>query len=202
MQTVLAIDTAAPRLQLALFVDDRVDVSIDDLAQGHAELLFARLAALLHRNNLIYGDLTRIAVTTGPGSFTGLRIGLAAARGLGLALNIPVLGVPSLQALSLHAKPGHPTAVLVDARRGEAYFQRFFGPGEPWGAPLLLPFEEARRLVQFGVTPIETPFCDIAALARYASDLNPELFPPEASYVRSADAKPQDKARVARVGAL
>jgi tRNA threonylcarbamoyladenosine biosynthesis protein TsaB len=202
MSVILAIDTAAPRLQLALRrADGTVDVSIDEIAQGHAELLFTRLGGLLERNHLGYPDLTRIAVTTGPGSFTGLRIGLSAARGLGVARSVPVLGIPSLQAISLSAAPGHPTAVLLDARRGEAYFQRFFSPGEPWGSASLLPIDEARALMQAGVTAIASPFCDIAALAIFAVGLNPALLPPEASYVRGADAKPQDKARVARLGA-
>ncbi len=201
MSTELVIDTAAARLQLALLRPDGVvDISVDEVAQGHAELLFGRIGELLRRNGLSYAALDRVAVTTGPGSFTGLRIGLSAARGLGLALSIPVVGVPSLLAISLSAAPGHPTAVLLDARRGEAYFQRFFAPGEPWDSPALLPMEEARRLVQFGVTPIESPFCDIGALARFAAGLDPALFPPEAGYVRSADAKPQHGARIARIG--
>ena len=79
MTTLLAIDTAGPRLQLALRVDGAVDVSIDEIAQGHAEVLFPRIDALLARNGLTYADLERVAVTTGPGSFTGLRIGISAA---------------------------------------------------------------------------------------------------------------------------
>ncbi len=116
----LAIDTAAPRLQLALLrADGETDVSLDDIATGHAEILFDRLAALLARNGLGHADIKRIAVTTGPGSFTGLRIGLSAARGLGLARKLPVIGVPSLFALSLEVADG-PVTVLLDARRGEA----------------------------------------------------------------------------------
>jgi tRNA threonylcarbamoyl adenosine modification protein YeaZ len=199
METLLAIDTAAPRLQLALLKGEAVDISIDEIAQGHAEILFDRIAMLLARNGIAYADLARIAVTTGPGSFTGLRIGLSAARGLRLALGIPVLGVPSLQAVSLHAEPGHSTAVLLDARRGEAYVQRFSGPGQPCDAPQLLPMEDAQRLAnEVTPTPITTPFCDIGELARYAAGLTPSLFPPEPNYIRSADAKPQDGARIAR----
>jgi tRNA threonylcarbamoyl adenosine modification protein YeaZ len=198
METLLAIDTAAPRLQLALLRGDSIDVSIDEIAQGHAEILFDRIAALLARNGVAYGDLTRLAVTTGPGSFTGLRIGLSAARGLALARDIPAVGVPSLTALSLAAPAGKPIAVLLDARRGEAYFQCFAAPGAPVAEPHLVPLDAARRLVPPGLNVIESPFCDIAALARHAAGLGPQDFPPEASYVRSADAKPQAGARIAR----
>src|SRR4051812_38337864 len=102
MGPILAIDTAAPRLQLAVLRGDGgFDTLIEDMATGQAERLFPALAELLARSNASYSDLARIAVTTGPGSFTGLRIGLSAARGLALALGIPVVGIPSLLALSL-----------------------------------------------------------------------------------------------------
>jgi tRNA threonylcarbamoyl adenosine modification protein YeaZ len=198
MTTLLAIDTAAPRLQLALRHEGAIDVSIDEIAQGHAELILPRIATLLERSGLAYKDLQRIAVTTGPGSFTGLRIGLSAARGLGLALDIPVIGVPSLLAISLAAPPGWPAVVLLDARRDEAYFQRFAGPGRSADRPRLLPMAEARGRVAAGVTVIESPFVDIARLATFAAHLDPAAFPPEAAYVRDADAKPQEKFRVAR----
>jgi len=198
MMTLLAIDTAAPRLGLALLRDDDVDVLVEDMATGQAERLFPALGELLARNGVGYADLTRIAVTTGPGSFTGLRIGLSAARGLGLALGIPVIGVPSLLALSLRAQC-EPVAVLLDARRDEAYFQAFSGPAIPIGEPALLPMAEARARLPQGAAIITSPLVDIAALARFAATADPALYPPEAAYIRDADAKPQDRFRVARV---
>jgi len=199
MGTLLAIDTAAPRLQLAMLrTPDRVDTLVEDMATGQAERLFPALGELLATAGIAYGDLTRIAVTTGPGSFTGLRIGLSAARGLGLALGIPVLGMPSLLALSLPARCDA-VAVLLDARRDEAYFQTFSGPGIPIGKPALLPMAEARAAVPRGAEIFTSPFVDIAALARFAMTADPALYPPEAAYIRDADAKPQEKFRVARV---
>jgi len=199
MGLLLAIDTAAPRLQLALLGDDgRLETLIEDMTTGQAERLFPALDELLARAGVGYADLTRIAVTTGPGSFTGLRIGLSAARGLGLALGIPVLGIPSLLALSLGAGC-HPLAVLLDARRDEAYVQTFSGPAIAIRPPALLPIDAARRLVPLGAEVLTSPFVDIAALARFAVTADPAAYPPEATYIRDADAKPQEKFRVARV---
>ncbi|HTN60252.1 MAG TPA: tRNA (adenosine(37)-N6)-threonylcarbamoyltransferase complex dimerization subunit type 1 TsaB, partial [Devosia sp.] len=195
----LAIDTAAPRLQLALLrADATSDTSIDEIATGHAELIFARIAALLARNGLGYPDLARVVVTTGPGSFTGLRIGLSAARGIALARAIPVVGVPSLLALSLAAPQGKPVTVLLDARRDEAYFQTFTAPGQPTGPAQILPMATARATVPPGSSLIESPFVDIALLAAYGAKADPTLYPPEPDYVRDADAKPQSGARIAR----
>lgn len=195
---ILAIDTAAPRLQLALLMGERVQTIVEDMPQGQAERIFPAIDELLARGGVTYKDLKRIAVTTGPGSFTGLRIGLSAARGLGLALGVPVIGVPSLLALSLPVSCNH-AAVLLDARRDEAYFQAFSGPAIPASEPQLLPMAEARARIPPGAEVLTTPFVDIAALARLAATLDPEAYPPEASYIRDADAKPQEKFRVARV---
>ena len=194
----LAIDTAAPRLQLALLrTDGGVDRVVEDIAKGHAEILFDRLGDLLARNGLGYEDLERVAVTTGPGSFTGLRIGLSAARGLGVARNVPVLGIPSLLAVSLSA-PSGPVAVLIDARRDEAYFEVFPQPGAVDRGPRLIAMAEARANIPSDATLIESPFVDIGAMARFAALADPAAYPPHATYVRDADAKPQDAARIPR----
>ncbi len=197
---LLAIDTAAPRLQLALLRGEHADTIVEDMSQGQAERIFPAIDELLGRGGLTYKDLVRIAVTTGPGSFTGLRIGLSAARGLGLALGVPVVGVPSLLALSLPVTCAH-AAVLLDARRDEAYFQAFSGPAIPASEALLLPMAEAQARVPSGAEVLTTPYVDIAAMARLAATLAPAAYPPEASYIRDADAKPQEKFRVARVSA-
>ena len=192
----LAIDTAAPRLNLGLVLGGgRTDGLVEDIARGHAEILFARIETLLARHGLGYADVQRIAATTGPGSFTGLRIGLAAARGLGLARRLPVLGIPSLVALSLGGAGG-PLTVLLDARREEAYVQHFAAPGVPAGAARLLPMAEARQQATGEI--ITSPFLDPALLARFAAGAAPQAYPPHAAYIRGADAKPQDAARIPR----
>lgn len=202
LPVTLAVDTAAPRLQIGLLKPDgSADVSVDDIATGHAELIFERIAALLVRNGLGYADLARIVTTTGPGSFTGLRIGLSAARGIGLARGLPVVGVPSLLAISLSAPAGKPVSVLLDARRGEAYFQAFSAPGIAVTPARILPMETARVEIHPDATLIESPFVDIGAVARFGAAADPALFPPEPDYVRDADAKPQTAARIPRLHA-
>jgi tRNA threonylcarbamoyladenosine biosynthesis protein TsaB len=198
MSVLLSIDTAAARLQLALLAGTRVEVLVEDMAQGQAERLFPAIAELLARNGVGYPDLRRIAVTTGPGSFTGLRIGLSAARGLGLALGVPVIGVPSLLAVSLSAPAGRRVAVLLDARRDEAYLQHFEAPGFPATPAMLLPVAVAHARIETGATLLQSPFVDIVRLAAFAAAADPAAYPPDAAYVRDADAKPQQKFRVAR----
>jgi tRNA threonylcarbamoyladenosine biosynthesis protein TsaB len=197
MTILLAIDTAGPRLQLALLRPDTVETLAEDMATGQAERIFPAIAELLARSGAVYADLTRIAVTTGPGSFTGVRIGLSAARGLGLALGVPVVGVPSLFAISLVAECD-PIAVLLDARRDEAYVQTFSGPGIPIDHAAILPMAEARRRIGPGMRLVTDTAPDIARLAQFAATADPALFPPDATYIRDADAKPQQKFVIAR----
>lgn len=199
MPITLAIDTAAPRLQLGLLLaDGRADISVDEIATGHAELIFDRIAMLLTRHGIGYADLERVVTTTGPGSFTGLRIGLSAARGIGLARGIPVVGVSSLLALSLGAEG--PVTVLLDARRDEAYFQTFSGPGQPLTEAELVPMVIAQAATVPDTALVTSPFVDIALLARYGAMIDPLSHPPEPNYIRDADAKPQSAARIARLG--
>lgn len=158
------------------------------------------IAGLLARNGVVYADLRRVVVTTGPGSFTGLRIGLSAARGFEQALGLPVIGVPSLLALSLSATSA-PLAVLLDARRPGSIFPAVLPARRGARRAALLPMEEARRRVPAGTAILTSPCIDIAALARATLDPAPSIYP-EAAYVRDADAKPQGKFRVERIGAM
>lgn len=227
--TVLAIDTTGARLQLAVLAADAVTCEIDQRERGHAEVLFDRIGTLLERTGIAYADLTRIAVVTGPGSFAGLRIGLSAARGLGLALSVPVIGVPSLDAISLSAPKGADFLVLQDARRGEVYRKAFSAPGQPSdSADVLLPRDNAledlgpnarfRAVIgsaaadaveasgaenlELRRAETERGFADIGAVVRFAAGLDPAAYPPVPAYVRPADAKPQTRFRIARTGEM
>jgi tRNA threonylcarbamoyladenosine biosynthesis protein TsaB len=218
----LAIDTGQPRCQCAVALAGGETSSIaEDRERGHAEALIGQVEALLARAGIDFADLERVAVTTGPGSFTGLRVGLSAARAFALALDIPVLGIPTMLALSLAGQPGAPLSVLVDARRGEVWCQRFAGPGNPARGPERLPLAVAlSRLAAGGMVigsaaPIATEaaaaaglelevpagpvvFADIEAVARFAQSADPAEFPPEPLYLRPPDARSQASKRVAR----
>ncbi|MBB5514210.1 tRNA threonylcarbamoyl adenosine modification protein YeaZ [Rubricella aquisinus] len=121
---ILAFDTSGPYCAAALLAGDEVRAHRhDDMARGQAEHLLPMLDEVLAAGGVAYSDLTALAVCTGPGNFTGIRISVAAARGLGMALGVPVAGVSMLEALA-HNVPGE-VLVTLDARRGAIYAQGF-----------------------------------------------------------------------------
>ena len=139
---VLAFDTATPVATSALVRDGEL---LGERASRAAEVL-SDADALLREAGLEPRDLDGLVVGTGPGSFTGMRIGLAAARGLALALGIPVAGVSTLDALAAGAPPG--ALSVIDARR-RAVFTRH--DGEPVECrPSELAFEPGTVLVGDG----------------------------------------------------
>ena len=124
MRTLLAFDTSAAHCAAAVLSDDRVAAHRHEpMEKGQAERLLPLLEELLAEAGLTWADLDAIAVGTGPGNFTGVRIAVAAARGLALGLGIPAIGVTRLEALA-HGLP-RPLTVIEDARRDEAYVQEF-----------------------------------------------------------------------------
>src|SRR4051812_18694458 len=120
---VLAIDTAGPDCAVALarFDADRIEIlarGAESIGRGHAERLLPIIESVLSQAGCSFHDLDRVAVTVGPGSFTGVRVGIAAARGLALALNIPAVGVGTLDALALpilHAESIGTVVAVLDA---------------------------------------------------------------------------------------
>lgn len=128
--TVLAIDTALGRGSVALWRDGTcLARRIEDQPRVLAEKLVPMIETAMAEASITYGDLDRIGVVTGPGTFTGLRIGVAVARGLMLASGTPVWGITSLEALALshqsEAQPGERLIVGQDARRGQLFVQTF-----------------------------------------------------------------------------
>lgn len=123
MSTLLAFETAFGKFSIAIFRDGKL---LENFAcekeNEQAELLIPSIEDLLKRNKLKYSDITSIAVGTGPGSFTGVRIGLAAAKGIALATKAKLIGVSSLEASAYKQGGGK---VYLNAQRGQAYFQEF-----------------------------------------------------------------------------
>jgi len=126
---ILAFDTSAAHCAAALLLPDRVVQRLEPMEKGQAERLIPLLEEVLAEADLGWRDLKALAVGTGPGNFTGVRISVAAARGLALGLGIPAVGVTRLEALA-YGLP-RPVMVIEDARRGEVYLQDFSddGPG-------------------------------------------------------------------------
>lgn len=103
-----------------------------NIGRGHAEKMMETIETCLKQADINYQYLDKIISSTGPGSFTGVRIGLSVARGLGLALDIPVVGISTLQACAYHGARNGPdvvenatVSVVLEAHRGEVYFQQF-----------------------------------------------------------------------------
>ena len=130
---VLGIDTAIGACSAAVW-EQTVKASYQKImSRGHVEALVPMVEQTLKNSGLTFSQLDLIAVTIGPGSFTGLRTGLAAAKGLGLALNIPVHGVTTLEAVAFAAKREGlfeakiPIVVVLETNREEIFCQQFDG---------------------------------------------------------------------------
>lgn len=139
MIAILALDTSFNTTGAALYRDGRVEASAAvGKERGHSENLIELVTGVLRDAGFRKDDLTAIGVTVGPGSFTGLRVGVAFAKGLAVGLNLPMAPVSSLAALAQpHLKSGRIAAVAVDAKKGQLYGAAFDGEGRaliPQGA--------------------------------------------------------------------
>lgn len=195
---LLAIDTAAG-LCAASVLDTAAGErgrEVRDLGKGHAEHLMSVIDTALAEAGIVYGDLDAIAVSVGPGSFTGVRVGVATARGLALALKVPAIGVSTLEALAEEAresKPDRPIFVRIDAGRGQAYVAGFSPSGEPVFGPAALSLDEAESLLRDGAV-VDGRTADIGVYARLGARKlakGSPIAPPKPLYLRDADAKPQ-----------
>ncbi|HMS94993.1 MAG TPA: tRNA (adenosine(37)-N6)-threonylcarbamoyltransferase complex dimerization subunit type 1 TsaB [Tabrizicola sp.] len=124
---MLAFDTSAAHCAAALLLPDRIVLRHEPMERGQAERLIPLLEEVLAEGKVSWSELASLAVGTGPGNFTGVRIAVAAARGLALGLGIPVVGVTRLEALA-HGLP-RPLLVVEDARRDQVYVQSFTHEG-------------------------------------------------------------------------
>src|SRR5712664_1357097 len=153
---ILAIDTALDACAAGVLDTDAarlIALESQPMKRGHAEALMPLIARIIRQAGIAFADLDRIAVTTGPGSFTGLRVGLSAARGIALAANKPVVGVTTLTAYAapiVSQNGEHPVISAIDARHDHVYFQAVGGNGSSLVRPQVAPIEEAVGASRFG----------------------------------------------------
>ncbi|UXN62966.1 tRNA (adenosine(37)-N6)-threonylcarbamoyltransferase complex dimerization subunit type 1 TsaB [Phyllobacterium sp. A18/5-2] len=140
---LLALDTAANLCSVAILDVETGTILAEiseDIGKGHAERLMAVIGQVTERANIAIGEIGKIAVSVGPGSFTGVRVGVSTARGFALALKCPVVGISTLEALACDAAkliPGNSILSIIDARRGELYAQFFGEDGSALSEPMV-----------------------------------------------------------------
>jgi tRNA threonylcarbamoyladenosine biosynthesis protein TsaB len=186
---VLAFDCSGAACSAAVLIDDRPAAQrFAAMERGHAESLLPMIEDVLREAKLTPAAIELIAVTTGPGSFTGLRIGLAAARGLALARGVPAIGVPSFDAVVADGDDALPLIVALESKRAELFLQRR-DRADP-RLPALVPQAEWAAIVPQGVCRLAGDGAPrlVAALAR--SDVR----------VTPGHGRP-DPAALARIGA-
>lgn len=214
----LAIDTASVYCSVALVYHKSPLVRISErIGRGHAEKLIGQIIHATHQANVALEQVNRIAVNVGPGSFTGVRVGIATARALALALEIPVIGVSSLEALAAQISIKNTTpaiTVALEAGRGMFYHQNFSHDLTPLSEPCLKTLDRiieslppktiltgsAASIIALHLknqntinskTVIDQIPCeaaDVLVYAHLAANRQPR-FPPRPLYLRDADAR-------------
>lgn len=216
---ILAIDTALDACAAAVLDTDKSELIAQEsqpMKRGHAEALMPLIARVMKASGIAFASLDRIAVTTGPGSFTGLRVGLSAARGIGLAAGKPVVGLTTLTAYAapvVAANGEHPVISAIDARHDHVYFQVVSGDGGSLVRPRVAPIAEALDAAQSGAPHLvgnaarlladrwpadapppfrvdPQPAPDIAWVAWLGAAVSPDAAPARPYYLRAPDAKP------------
>jgi len=224
---ILAIDTALAACSacvLALDADKPLALETIAMERGHAEALLPLVQRVVSQVDGHFTTLARVAVTIGPGSYTGLRVGIAAARAIGLAAGIPVVGVTTLSALIASMMSGDKRRLLaaaIDARHGQVYFQMVAPGGRNVIPPTIVGIRDAVRLIGAGPVALNgsgapaiavealtsgtdaiiapgSGLPDIAWVARLGLAADPAQAMPKPLYLRGPDAKPQDQARLPR----
>lgn len=220
---ILAIDTALEACSVALIDGDAVVAREHQaMVRGHAEALMPMIARLRDEAALDFATLDRIAVTVGPGSFTGLRVGIAAARGIGAAAAKPVVGITTLAAFAaplIAADTSTPVAAAIDARHGHVFLQALDGDGTTRIKPTFISVTDAvRRIAPYAprivgnaadilaaawpqdepmpvaIAPQAAPLIDWVGWLGTVAD--PEASPPKPYYLKAADAQPQAAVQV------
>jgi tRNA threonylcarbamoyladenosine biosynthesis protein TsaB len=227
---ILAIDTSCGAASVAVVEAGEAEplaAMSRPMTRGQADVLGPMVEEAMRGVDGGFPSLARIAVATGPGSFTGIRVGLAMARAMGVALAIPVVGVSTLAAFAAPLLSEPRTGIIaaaIDARHGSVYFQLFEASGRPLGPPRCDTVRECVRAIGAGPAWLagdaaalvageaqraglpydldaarEAP--DIVALAWIGLAVDPALSPPRPLYVKPPDARPNAAGPIARAPA-
>jgi len=224
---VFAIDTALEACSAAVLDTERASVAAHEslpMMRGHAEALIPLIARVLGAAQLTFSEIDRIAVTTGPGSFTGLRVGISAARGIALASGKPAVGLSTLAAYAapfIANDDTLPVVTVIDARHDHVYLQVFGPGGRTIVSPRIVPLREALRVAATGAPRLVGTAANLLAAAWPSGERPPSLveqqpapdidwvarlgaaavetgLPPKPLYLRAPDAQPQNAAQLAR----
>jgi tRNA threonylcarbamoyl adenosine modification protein YeaZ len=215
---LLAIDCSASLCAACVYdalADKELGRAVLDLGKGHAEQLMTVVGDALKEARIAFPDLGGVAVSVGPGSFTGVRVGVSAARGFALALKIPAIGVTTLEALAAEARDKFGTRNVLsalDGGRGEIQAAVYDGFGGTLYAPAVITLSQAAELAtefspvlagtaakliadavpsqSFDTGPLGAT-ADIAVYARVAAKRSADGGKPAPVYLREPDAKPQ-----------
>ncbi len=206
---ILAIDTALEHCQAAVVEAGLVRGASIAPSRGDAEAITGHALAALEAAGLAWADIARIAVTVGPGSFTGVRVGIAYAKGLAMALGVPAVGISTLEVLARQG--GWPALAVVDARHGAVYAGLYLGAHEPCGVAARMPAAEAAALAQRHGATVVGPASAIAAVGAgeavdalamialaHAAEGPSEGRAPRALYLSDVDAVPQSHKSLVR----
>ncbi|MCH5153082.1 MAG: tRNA (adenosine(37)-N6)-threonylcarbamoyltransferase complex dimerization subunit type 1 TsaB [Clostridiales bacterium] len=137
---ILYIDTTTPDLVVAVVEDNKItDVTAKAVGVHHSEMLCDKVTEALHKANVKFADLSAYACAIGPGSFTGIRIGVSTVKGYCTAVELPVIGVNCLEAISVSSKCGARRSAIVDA--GNGYYFADYANGV---APCLVSYDDER----------------------------------------------------------
>jgi tRNA threonylcarbamoyladenosine biosynthesis protein TsaB len=218
---ILAIDTALDACSATLFdteIDRPLAVESHDIGRGHAEALLPLVERVMATAGLGFEAVDRIAATVGPGSFTGLRVGLAAARAFALTCGKPAVGITTFAAFTapyITANDAVPVIAAIDAKHGNLYLQMVGAGGRMLVAPRVCNLRDAIRTVALGPARIvgsgaamlaahwpsamvqaplvvdPRPAPDVTWVARLGGAADPARAKPKPLYLRQPDARPQ-----------
>lgn len=192
--------------------------------RGHAEALMPLVERVMKQADGGFAALNRVAVTVGPGSYTGLRVGVSAARAIAFATGIPAVGVTTVAACAaplIGRENGRVIAAALDARHGQVWFQALTAEGKPLVSLRQVSYRDAARAIGAGPVSLvgsaalfvaneawaigldalvvdDAKAPDISWVARLGLIADPESAPPRPLYLKAPETTPQDKARLPR----